>query len=117
METLINSLFQVSKGIRYIAIYTDGKLISSSGTDLTNASSSESDKYEELIVNPTLIKLLTQRGNIDCGGLKYALIRYGHFFVYIKPLVNGHINVGINLDEDPLQLIPTIDDVMSKYNL
>lgn len=36
--------------------------------DLADASSSESDRYEELLVNPTLITLARQRGEIDCGG-------------------------------------------------
>ena len=33
--------------------------------DLHNASSSDSDLYEELLVNPALLTLATQRGNID----------------------------------------------------
>ncbi|HEX6048536.1 MAG TPA: hypothetical protein VFZ21_04685 [Gemmatimonadaceae bacterium] len=33
------------------------------------------DRYEELIVNPTLITLTKQRGDIDCGGLEFLVIR------------------------------------------
>jgi hypothetical protein len=33
--------------------------------DLANASASESDKYEELIVNPAVLTLVRQRGNIE----------------------------------------------------
>ena len=67
MESLKEKIFTISKNIRYVAIYADDKLISSERPGLENTSSSESDKYEELIVNPTLLKLVTQRGNIDCG--------------------------------------------------
>ena len=65
---------------------------------IANASESESDKYEELIVNPTLIRLLEQRGNIDCGGMQYVLIRYGSFFEFVQPVTGGHVSVGIQPD-------------------
>jgi hypothetical protein len=58
MEPLIEKIFSVSPGIRYVAIYANGKLISSERHGLKDPSSSDSDKYEELIVNPTLLKLV-----------------------------------------------------------
>ncbi len=73
MEALKHQLFSLSGDIRYVAIYADGKLISGEKPSLANTSSSESDKYEELIVNPTLLKLVIQRGNIDCGGVEYVI--------------------------------------------
>ena len=42
-------------------------------------------RYEELLVNPTLLELTRQRGNIDCGGLEYLVIRYGNFFQLVLP--------------------------------
>jgi hypothetical protein len=117
MEHLIKTILSLSEGIRYVAIYTDGKLISSAREELQNASSSESDKYEELIVNPTLLKLVTQRGNIDCGGAEFVLIRYGHFFEFVKPVAKGHVSIGIQLNQDPLKLIPLIEDVISNQDL
>jgi hypothetical protein len=117
MEHLIEKIFSLSNGIRYIAIYTDGKLVSSAREELQNASSSESDKYEELIVNPTLLTLVTQRGNIDCGGAEYVLIRYGNFFEFVKSTTKGHISVGIQLNEDPFKITPLIEEVVSKHGL
>jgi hypothetical protein len=117
MEQIIKRIFSLSNGIRYIAIYTNGKLASASREELQNASSSESDKYEELIVNPTLLTLVTQRGNIDCGGAEYVLIRYGNFFEFVKPATNGHISVGIQLSEDPLKIIPLIENVVKELDL
>ena len=66
MEALQNQIFSLSNDIRYVAIYANDKLISGEKPNIKNTSSSESDKYEELIVNPTLLKLVIQRGNIDC---------------------------------------------------
>ena len=117
IENLIEFIFSVSPDIRYVAVYTDGKLISSSRQELLNPSSSESDKYEELIVNPTLLTLVTQRGNIDCGGAEFVLIRYGNFYEFVKPVKKGHISAGIQLDADPLQIITLIQDGLKRFNL
>jgi len=85
--------------------------------DIKNASANESDKYEELLVNPTLIKLASQRGNIDCGGLEYLIIRYGNFFVLLTPCKNGHVNIGIDPDKNPFLFIETLNAILKKYNM
>ena len=55
-----------------------------------------------LLVNPTLLKLAAQRGNIDCGGLEYAMVRYGSFFQFVLPTARGHVSVCIEKDADPI---------------
>lgn len=109
IEELKQRIFAVSESIRYVAIYFDNVLNSSQRAGLENASSSETDKYEELIVNPTLLKLLTQRGNIDCGGMKYALIRYGSFFECVIPTIRGHVSVGMEADSDVVKIARVIE--------
>lgn len=116
-ESLLKELFDTSVDLRYIALYDNGELIMKQRDDLMNSSSGESDKYEELLVNPTLIKLATQRGNIDCGGLEYFIIRYGNFFVLLFPTENGHVNFGIEPDKDPFGLIEPIQALLRKYEL
>lgn len=95
-EKIIQPLFNLSKGIRYVAIYRRGELTTSSRPDLAGASSFESDKYEEIIVNPTLLTLLRQRGEIDCGGIEYVIIRYGNFFQFVCPISGGHISIAFD---------------------
>ena len=114
MEPLRNKIFAISPAIRYLAVYENNVLNTWDRPGIENASSSESDKYEELIVNPTLVKLLTQRGNIDCGGLDYVLIRYGVFYALVFPLENGHITIGIEPDSDPLKIIPVIQKIVNR---
>ncbi len=97
---MIDAVFAVSPAVRYVALYRRGILESRQRSGLAGASASESDKYEELIVNPTLLTLLRQRGEIDCGGLDHVLIRYGNFTEYVQPLVDGHLSVGIEPDAD-----------------
>ena len=63
MASLIDGLFALTPAIRYVATYLDGVHLSGQRPGIEGASSSESDKYEELLVNPTLLKLVTQRGN------------------------------------------------------
>lgn len=104
----IDSLFEIDRAIRYVAVYVDGKLTSRERPGLANASASESDKYEELIVNPTLLKLVRQRGEIDCGGLEYVLIRYGNFFEFVQPLKTGHISVGIEPGDGLMKTVEAI---------
>ncbi len=112
MESLKEKIFAISRDIRYVAIYSDDKLISSERPGIENTSSSESDKYEELIVNPTLLKLVTQRGNIDCGGARYVIIRYGSFYEFVMPLKNGHLSVGIESNSNLMSIIEAIQNLV-----
>ena len=112
MESLKEKIFAISKDIRYVAIYSDEKLISSERPGIENTSSSESDKYEELIVNPTLLKLVTQRGNIDCGGARFVIIRYGSFYEFVMPLKNGHLSVGIESKSNLMDIIEAIQNLV-----
>jgi hypothetical protein len=116
MKAVLEAILSISKGIRYAAIYYNGSVTSSSRRQLENASSNESDKYEELIVNPTLLTLVSQRGNIDCGGAGFVLIRYGNFFEFIKSIRGGHISVGMELTQEPIQLIPQIEEVVESQD-
>ena len=61
---MVNAIFALSKDVRYVAIYRGGHLETKSKQDTIDASNSDSDRYEELLVNPTLITLATQRGSL-----------------------------------------------------
>ncbi len=108
MTPLIRDIFSVSPEIRYVATYLDGVLESAQRQGLEGASDSESDKYEELIVNPTLLKLVTQRGNIDCGGARFVVIRYGNFYEIVIPVARGHLSAGVEPSGDPIALADAI---------
>ena len=56
------------------------------------------------MVNPTLLKLTSQRGGIDCGGMEYVLVRYGNFFQFVMPAPWGHVSVCIEQDADPVSI-------------
>ncbi len=101
---MIEGIFKISNDVRYVAIYRDGKLKSKSKDDTKDTSSSESDRYEELLVNPTLLKLSSQRGEIDCGGLDYILVKCGNFFQFVLQTPWGHVSVCIEKSADPISI-------------
>jgi len=111
---MIKEIFKISNDVRYVAIYENGKLKTKSKDDTESASSSESDKYEELIANPVMLTTASQRGNIDCGGLDYLLVKYGNFFQYVFQINSGHVSVCIDKDSDPIAIGDKVRELFKK---
>jgi hypothetical protein len=109
---MINKILSISDDVRYAAIYRDSKLELKSKEGTVGASSFESDRYEELLVNPTLLKLASQRGNIDCGGMDYLIVKYGNFYQFVLPQSWGHVSVCIEKNADPISIGKQIIDVI-----
>lgn len=87
--------------VRYVAVYPgSGEPALWSRDGLAGASAAESDRFEELLVNPTLLTLARQRGDIDCGGVRYLVVGYGNFFQVIAPLARGHVSVALEKNAD-----------------
>ena len=109
--------FQISKDVRYVALYLNGQLALQERPGLANSSAPESDKYEELIVNPVLLTLVQQRGNIDCGGIKFVVIRYGNFWQTVWPVKQGHVSVGLEPTANPLEHAKAIQSAILEQEL
>jgi hypothetical protein len=99
-DALIEQCLGLSPDIRYVAVYRDEILRTKERAGLAGASAAESDRYEELLVNPTALTLIRQRGNIDCGGVRYIVIRYGNFYQCVFPVSGGHISVALEPNAD-----------------
>jgi hypothetical protein len=110
---MFDEVFAVSPAIRYVAVGRGQDVQLRVRSDLADASSSESDRYEELLVNPTLIALTRQRGEIDCGGLDYLVVAYGNFFQLVLPLDDGHLSVAVELTHSPIDLVEPIRAALS----
>ena len=117
MDTLLDTLFQLTQQIRYIAVYSAGQLVMRQRPDLHHASASDSDRYEELLVNPTLLTLTRQRGEIDCGGLAYLIIRYGFFFQLVMPLKEGHISIAFEPQANPVSYVEQVMYILHDHAL
>ncbi len=99
-DELIGRCLALSPDVRYVAVYVDGVLQSRERAGLAGASAAESDRYEELLVNPAVLTLVRQRGDIDCGGMRYVVIRYGNFYQCVFPVAGGHVSVGLETTAD-----------------
>ena len=113
----LEDLLALSPEIRYVATNLGGEVRMSSRPDLANASSSESDVYEELLVNPALLNLTVNRGAIDCGGLEFLVIRYGSFFQLVQPVRGGHVSVAIEPSGDPLSIAAQVREALAAARL
>jgi len=115
MSDLHDDVFAISPDIRYVAAAHGQQVQMRSRPDLRNASGSDSDLYEELLVNPALLTLATQRGNIDCGGLRYLIVGYGHFHQLVIPSPAGHLSIAFELGANPADYLQAILSVMAHH--
>jgi hypothetical protein len=109
--SLIDRIFGVSEAIRYVALYRKGALAARQRSEVADASAAESDRYEELFVNPTLLTLARQRGNLDCGGANFVLVGYGNFLQLVIDLPDGHASICFELGSAPLDFVDTIREI------
>lgn len=113
-DALIDRIFQLSPQVRYVAVRRMGEVSMRQRDGVDDASSLDSDRYEELLVNPALLTLATQRGNIDCGGLRYVLVRYGNFFQFVRAFDDGHVSVSIEPRADIIGIAGQIDALLGR---
>jgi hypothetical protein len=114
---IIDDLFNFLLEIRYVAIYQNAELTFKQRKQTSDSSSSDTDKYEELLVNPTLLTIARQRGNIDCEGLRFIIVGYGNFYQLVKEIKNGHISICLENNVD-LTIVPEkiFEFLKSKYS-
>lgn len=117
MNAIASRIFAALPQARYVALLVKDDLQLAQRPDIANASAAESDKYEELLVNPTLLELARRRGNIDCGGLDWFLIRYGNFYQFVHPIRDGHLAVAYELDANPLEHVELVRTIAREGGL
>ena len=117
MTSLTDALFALSPQVRYVALLRGRDLVLRERPGIGQASAAETDRDEELLVNPAVLTLLSRRGEIDCGGLDHLWIRYGNFWTGLFPLADGHLNVGLEPEATPTELVPRIRAVVDQAGL
>lgn len=73
-EDLAAEIFALGPFVRYVAMGRRQDVHTLERAGLSDASDSVSDRFEELFINPALITLARQRGELDCGGLRYLVV-------------------------------------------
>ncbi|MBI3885644.1 MAG: hypothetical protein HY302_07950 [Opitutae bacterium] len=103
LPPLAPQLFALDPGIRYVAVNQGGRIVelTQRGSAPTN-NPPETDRMEELFVNPTVLDLTRRRGELDLGGVRYVVVRYGPMFQLLLPYRAGHLSVGLELSVDPV---------------
>ena len=115
VHVIAERIAELGSAVRYVAVSDGGDEPEiwerNPGPD---SSSSESGRYEELLVNPALLTLAGRRGNIDCGGLDFLLVRYGNFFQLVVPTPSwGHVSVCLNPDADVPDVTRQVIEVLA----
>jgi hypothetical protein len=94
--------------MRYVALYRGGELRARQRDGVEGASVSEADRYEELFVNPVLLKLARQRDDIDCGGARFVVVGCGNFHQLVVDLPDGQVSVCFELVNNPIAYVEQI---------
>jgi hypothetical protein len=89
-EALSTRLFRMEPKIRYLAVNQSGIIVEmAQSPSHPSYNSRETDRIEELIVNPVVLELAARRGNLDMEGIRYVVIRYGTQYQLLMPYREG----------------------------
>lgn len=112
---LLSAISDLGSHVRYVAVHDGTKVHSWERSSGPDSSSLESDRYEELFVNPTLLTMLEARGAEGCGGLDYVVVRYGNFFQIIQRTQPGaHVSVAISHNANPVEMQAAIEKILHR---
>lgn len=98
-------LFALEPKIRYVAVNQAGKIVEMQQSMAhPSYNPPETDRIEELIVNPIVLNITARRGNLDMDGIRHIVIRYGTQYQLLLPYKRGHISIGVELRDDPIAI-------------
>lgn len=99
--SLAGELFALDPHVRYVAENRRGRIVEmAQNPERPTLNPHETDRMEELIVNPVLLELVRRRGELDLEGARWVLIRYGTLYELAIPTDEGHVSVGIDLEAE-----------------
>lgn len=112
---IADRLFELSPAIRYVAVNQGHRIVEmAQSPKWPSRNPADTDRMEELLVNPVLLELATRRGELDLSGVRYVVIRYGVLDELVFPYGNGHLSVGVEPGAD---LMRVADDVEKDIRL
>jgi len=108
-EKISAKLFDLDPNIRYVAINQRELIVEmEQNPKRPSLNPTETDRMEELIVNPTILELARRRGNLDMDGMRYVVIRYGTMYELIFPFKEGHLSIGVELNANPTEVAQSV---------
>jgi hypothetical protein len=115
-QSLVDDLFALRR-IGYVALSSGTDILMRPAPGLTGDTTEETNFYEELLVNPTLLKLASHRGGLDCGGLKYIAVGYGDFTQLIMLTRDGHVSIGLSRNASAREVAGKVQEVLERHGL
>ena len=109
-------VFELDPGIRYLAVNQDGEIVEMEQR-LPTHNPVETDRMEELLVNPAILEMAKRRGDLDLDGIRYIIIQYGLQYQAIFNYRNGHVSVGIESDSDAVAVLTKIIEHLDRPDL
>ena len=111
---LAPSLFAADPNVRYVAVNQNGRITEmEQRAAWSSLNPSETDRLEELVVNPIVLEAASRRGNIDLDGVRAVIIRYGLLDQVILPFGSGHVSVGVQQGADVVRIAAMAADVLA----
>jgi hypothetical protein len=108
-EKVSTKLFDLDSNIRYVAVNQKGRIVEmEQNAKRPSLNPTDTDRMEELVVNPVILELTKRRGNLDMDGMRYVLIRYGTMFELIFPFKEGHLSIGIESNANPMEVVQSV---------
>ncbi len=115
--SLAEQLFRIEPRMRYVAINQAGLVVEMmQSPTCPTLNSAETDRLEELIVNPIVLEITRRRGEIDIGGTRFVVIRYGSLYQVIMPYRAGHVSLSVELHDDPLQIAEKVGEYLNRLS-
>jgi hypothetical protein len=112
-EKLVEDFFALG-GVGYVALGRGQDVLMRRHPKLVTDTTPESNFYEELLVNPTLLTLAGQRGGLDCDGLSYIAVGYGTFIEMIMRMKDGHVSLGVSAGTETGAFATRMQDVLER---
>lgn len=99
--TISTQLFELDPNIRYVAVNQKGQIVEMEQSPRwPSYNPADTDRMEELMVNPVVLDLVSRRGNLDLDGIRYVVVRYGLQYQLLFPFKDGHLSIGVELVAD-----------------
>jgi len=107
-------LFAADPNVRYVAVNQNGRITEmEQRASWSSLNPSETDRLEELVVNPIVLEAASRRGNIDLDGVRAVIIRYGLLDQVILPFGSGHVSIGVQQGADVVRIAAMAADVLA----
>lgn len=110
---IAGKLFALDPHIRYVAVNRAGGITEmEQSPSWPTGNSPETDRMEELFVNPVVLEAVRRRGNLDLDGVRHVTIRYGTLYQLVVPIEGGHVSVGVDLSADVERIAEKIEHAL-----